>query len=65
MIYYRYLIRFEAFLANIDRSHPGAKKLLANGGMVMVRFFTLGALSVVDKTIEGTFIKFVKSACKL
>ena len=56
---------FEAFLANIDRSHPGAKELLANGGMVMVRFFTPGALSAVDKTIEETFIKFVKSASKL
>jgi len=59
--YSRYLVWLEAFLTNIDLSHPGAKELLENGGIAVARSLIPGALSAVDKTMEETFMKFAKS----
>lgn len=58
----RYLVWLEAFLTNIDKSHPGAKELLKKGGIAVARSLIPGALSAVDKTMEETFMKFAKSA---
>ena len=51
----------DVFLTNIDKSHPGAKQLLAKGGIAVARSLIPGALSAVDKTMEETFMKFSKS----
>ena len=53
----RYLVWYELFLTNIDQSHPGAKELLNRGGIAVTRSLIPGALSVVDKTMEETFMK--------
>ena len=52
----------DAFLMNIDLSHPGAKELLENGGIAVAQSLIPGALSAVDKTMEETFMKFAKSS---
>ena len=57
-----YLVWLEVFLTNIDKSHPGAKKLLMKGGIAVARSLIPGALSAVDETMEETFMKFSKSA---
>ena len=59
---HRYLVWLEAFLTNIDLSHPGAKDLLKKGGIAVARSLIPGALSAVDKMMEETFMKFAKSA---
>ena len=59
---HRYLVWLEVFLTNIDQSHPRAKELLKKGGIAVARSLIPGALSVVDKTMEETFMKFGKSA---
>lgn len=60
----RYLVWLDVFLMNIDKSHPGAKELLANGGIAVARSMIPGSLSAVDKTMEETFMKFAKSTGK-
>ena len=60
----RYLVWFDAFLTNIDKSHPGARELLQKGGMAVARSLVPGALSAVDKTMKETFMKFAKSSGK-
>ncbi len=52
----------DVFLANIDKTHPGAKELLKKGGIAVARSLIPGARSAVDKTMEETFMKFAKSA---
>ncbi|CAH1773854.1 unnamed protein product [Owenia fusiformis] len=59
--YSRYLVWLDVFLTNIDRTHPGAKELLRNGGIAVARSLIPGSLSGVDKTMAETFIKFAKS----
>ena len=58
---FRYLVWLEAFLTNIDISHPGARKLLENGGIGVTRSLIPGSRCAVDKTMEETFMKFSKS----
>lgn len=55
------MVWLDVFLSNIDKSHPGAKELLGNGGIAVARSTIPGALSAVDKTMEETFMKFAKS----
>lgn len=62
---FRYLAWLDAFLTNIDISHPGAKELLENGGIAVARSFIPGSRCAVDKTMEETFMKFSKSSGKL
>lgn len=59
---HRYLMWLEVFLTNIDQPHPGAKELLKKGGIMVVQSLIPGALSLVDKTMEETFMKFTKSS---
>ena len=47
--YSKYLTWFEAFLKNIDTSHPGAKMLLKKGAISVARSLVPGALCAVDK----------------
>ena len=61
---FRYLTWFEAFLTNVELSHPGSTNLLTNGAIAVARSQIPGALSAVDKTMEETFMKFAKSAGK-
>ncbi|XP_049337187.1 uncharacterized protein LOC111196954 [Astyanax mexicanus] len=60
--YARYLTWFEAFLINIDISHPGALDIIKLGAIAVARSLIPGALSAVDKTMEETFMKFAKSS---
>ena len=55
-------MRFDLFLANIDKSHPGVKELPEKGGIAVGRSPLPGALSAVDKTMEEAFMRFSKSA---
>ena len=59
---HRYLTWFDAFLTNIDLSHPGALDFIKLGVIAVAQFFIPGALSAVDKTMEETFMKFAKSS---
>lgn len=61
-ISYRYLTWFEAFLTNIDLSHPGALDYIKHGAISVARSLIPGALAAVDKTMEETFMKFAKSS---
>lgn len=47
---------------NIDQSHPRANKLLKRGDVAVARSLIPGVRSVVDKTMEETFMKFAKSS---
>ena len=49
---------------NMELTHPGAKDLLSKGGIAVACSLIPGALSAVDKTMEETFMKFVKSSGK-
>ena len=62
LILYRYLTWFEAFLTNIDLSHPGACGYIKHGAIAVARSLIPGTLSAVDKTMEETFMKFAKSS---
>ena len=57
----RYLAWCEVFLTNIDQSHPGAKELLNRADIAVTQSLIPGAFSAVDKTMEETFMKIVKS----
>ena len=59
---HRYLTWFDAFLTNIDLSHPGALDFIKLGVIAVARSLIPGALSAVDKTMEETFMKFAKSS---
>lgn len=61
-ISYRYLTWFEAFLTNIDLSHPGALDYIKHGAISVARSLIPGALAAVDKTMDETFMKFAKSS---
>ena len=63
--YSRYFGLAGYILTNIDKSHPDAKELLEKGGIAVARSLLPGALSAVDKTIEETFMKSLKSAVGL
>ena len=60
--YCRCLVWVDIFLTNIDETHPCAKELLQKGVISVARSLPPGSLSVVDKTMEETFMKFSKSA---
>ena len=59
--YSRYLTFFALFLANIHETHPGASELLKAGAISVARSYVPGNRCAVDKTIEETFMKHVKS----
>ena len=59
--YARYLTFFAVFLANIEQTHPGARTLLEKGAFSVARSFIPGNRCPVDKTIEETFMKHLKS----
>ena len=59
--YSRYLTYFSVFLANVDKTHPGARELLERGAFSVARSFIPGNRCPVDKTIEETFMKHSKS----
>ena len=59
--YARYLSFFSVFLANVDDSHPGAIRLLQDGGVSVARSMIPGNRCPVDKTMEETFMKSAKS----
>ena len=59
--YSRSLTFFFVFLANVDKAHPGARKLLENGAFSVARSFIPGNRCLVDKTIKESFIKHSKS----
>ena len=61
---YRYLTWFEAFMTNLELSHPGAMELIDCGVLAVARSLIPGSLSAVDKTMEETFMKFAKSSGK-
>jgi len=61
ILLFRYLTWYEAFLSNLDKSHPGAKELLQKGGFAVARSLIPGTLNPVDKTMEETFMRFAKS----
>ena len=60
--YSKYLTWFEAFLRNIDTSHPGAETLLKKGAISVARSLVPGSLCAVDKTMEETFMRFAKTS---
>ncbi|KAF3840275.1 hypothetical protein F7725_018992 [Dissostichus mawsoni] len=60
--YARYLTWFEAFLTNIDLSHPGALDYIKLGAIAVARSLIPGALAAVDKTMEETFMRFAKTS---
>uniref|UniRef100_UPI00358E5A97 uncharacterized protein n=1 Tax=Myxine glutinosa TaxID=7769 RepID=UPI00358E5A97 len=60
--YARYLTWFEAFLTNIDLSHPVALDYIKLGAIAVARSLIPGALAAVDKTMEETFMRFAKSS---
>ncbi|XP_034071336.1 uncharacterized protein LOC117545602 [Gymnodraco acuticeps] len=60
--YARYLTWFEAFLTNIDLSHPGALDYIKLGAIAVARSLITGALAAVDKTMEETFMRFAKTS---
>uniref|UniRef100_UPI00358E00C9 uncharacterized protein isoform X5 n=1 Tax=Myxine glutinosa TaxID=7769 RepID=UPI00358E00C9 len=57
-----YLTWFEAFLTNIDLSHPVALDYIKLGAIAVARSLIPGALAAVDKTMEETFMRFAKSS---
>jgi len=59
--YARYLSFFSVLLANVDDSHPGAIRLLKDGGVSVARSMIPGNRCPVDKTMEETFMKSAKS----
>ena len=59
--YARYLTYFSVFVANLDKTHPGASKLLKRGAISVARSFIPGNRCAVDKTMEETFMKHAKS----
>ena len=58
--YSRFLTWFDLYLKNIDVTHPGATKLLEGGAISVARSLISGNLSMVDKTIEETLMRFTK-----
>ena len=50
------------FLNNIGQTCPGAKDFKKKSGIAVARSLIPGSLSAVDKTMEESFMKFVKSA---
>lgn len=60
----RYLCWLEAYLTNIELSHPGASNLLESGAISVARSLIPGARSAVDKTMEETFMRFSKASGK-
>ncbi|GFR63838.1 hypothetical protein ElyMa_000165100 [Elysia marginata] len=63
MNYSRYLTSFDVFLLNIDRTHPGAMELPKKGAISVARSMVPGNRCQVDKTIEETFMEFLKASC--
>ncbi|KAI4809457.1 hypothetical protein KUCAC02_018336 [Chaenocephalus aceratus] len=61
-LFFAYLTWFEAFLTNIDLSHPGALDYIKLGAIAVARSLIPGALAAVDKTMEETFMRFAKTS---
>ena len=59
--YARYLTYFSVFVANLDETHPGGSEILKRGAISVARSFIPGNRCAVDKTMEETFMKHVKS----
>ena len=59
--YSRYLLYWELLFTNLELTHPGGTKLLEKGAISVARSFIPSARSAVDKTMEETFMKSVKS----
>ena len=64
LIFCRYLTWFEAFLTNIELTHPGGTDLLTKGAIAVARSMIPDALSAIEKNIEESFMKFAKSSGK-
>ena len=60
----RYLVWFDAYLLNLNTTHPGAMDLIKKGAIAVARSMVPRSLSAVDKTMEETFMKFAKSSGK-
>ena len=59
--YSRYLTWFEAFVTNLELTHPGALQLIDNGVLGCARSLIPDSLRAIDKTMEETFMKFAFS----
>ena len=59
--YARFLAWYNLFIRNIELTHPGATKLLENGAISVACSLVSGNLSMVDKTMEETLMRFAKS----
>ena len=57
----RYLCYFSLFLVNIEKTHPGATKLLKLGAISVARSFIPANMCAVDKPIKETFMRHAKS----
>ena len=60
--YSRCLTRFEAFVTNLELTHPGAMELIDNGALGCGRSLIPDSLCAVDKTMEEIFMKFAKGS---
>ena len=56
------MVWFEAFLCNLELSHPGAMDLLKKGIITVTHALIPGLLCAADKMMEETFMKFTKSS---
>ena len=59
--YARYLTFFSVYMLNVDENHPGAEELLKRGAFSVARSSIPGNRCTIDKKIEETFMKHVKS----
>ena len=59
--YARFLTWFDVYLRNIEKTHPGAYRLLESGVISVARTMIPGNLCATDKTMEETFMRFCKS----
>ena len=60
--YSRYLTWFEAFVTNLELTHPGAMEFINNGALGCARSLIPDSLYAVDKTMEEIFMKFAKGS---
>ena len=60
--YSRYLTWFEAFVTNLELTHPGAVDLIDQGALGCARSLIPDSLCAIDKTMEETFMKFAKGS---
>ena len=60
--YSRYLTWFEAFITNLELTHPGVMEFIDNGVSECARSLIPNSLCAVDKTMEETFMNFAKGS---